>query len=146
MLNNIRKFSKTIFAKILLVIIIVPFVFWGMGGVFNSGNTNSLAKINNVNISTQDFMNHLNKSGLNSDDIKENLKNNILEKSLTELISNKLLDLEIKDYNLIVSEKILAEKIKNNKIFLMKITNFQELNMKNFYYTVILQHQNMKKE
>ena len=46
MLNNIRKFSKTIFAKILLVIIIVPFVFWGMGGVFNSGNTNSLVKIN----------------------------------------------------------------------------------------------------
>ena len=38
MLNNIRNFSKTIFAKILLVIIIIPFVFWGMGGVFNSGN------------------------------------------------------------------------------------------------------------
>ena len=48
MLSSIRKFSKTFFAKILLVIVIIPFVFWGMGGVFSSGNTNSLAKINNV--------------------------------------------------------------------------------------------------
>ena len=132
MLDNIRKFSKTIFAKIFLVILIVPFVFWGMGGVFNSGNTNSLAKINNINVSTQDFINHLNKSGLNSDNIKENLKNNILEKSLTELISNKLLDLEIKDYNLIVSEKILVEKIKNNKMFFDENNKFSRTKYEKF--------------
>ena len=58
MLENIRKFSKTIFAKILLVIIIIPFVFWGMGGVFSGGNTNNIAKINNQSISTQDFINY----------------------------------------------------------------------------------------
>ena len=51
MLNKIRKFSKTIFAKILLVVMVIPFIFWGMGGVFNSGNTNSIAKVNNNNIS-----------------------------------------------------------------------------------------------
>ena len=45
MLNNIRNFSKTWFAKILLVIIVIPFVFWGMGGVFSGGNTNIIAKI-----------------------------------------------------------------------------------------------------
>ena len=49
MLNSIRNFSKTIFAKILLVIVVIPFVFWGMGGVFSSGNTNSLAKFDNIN-------------------------------------------------------------------------------------------------
>ena len=42
--------------KYLLVIIIIPFIFWGMGGVFNSGNSNNIAKINNYSISTQDFM------------------------------------------------------------------------------------------
>ena len=60
MLNSIRNFSKTIFAKILLVIVVIPFVFWGMGGVFSSGNTNSLAKIDNINISTQEFIEHIN--------------------------------------------------------------------------------------
>ena len=59
MLNKIRNFSKTILAKVLLVIIIIPFVFWGMGGVFNSGNTNNIAKINNHNISTQNFVNYI---------------------------------------------------------------------------------------
>ena len=79
MLDSIRKFSKTFFAKILLVIVIIPFVFWGMGGVFNSGNTNSLAKINSINISTQDFIDHINQSNINQDIIREILNNNILE-------------------------------------------------------------------
>ena len=75
MLNNIRNFSKTIFAKILLVIIIVPFVFWGMGGVFSSGNTNTIVKINNYSISTQDFIDYLNQSKLDQNVIKKNLEN-----------------------------------------------------------------------
>ena len=54
MISNLRNFAKTRIAKILVVIIIIPFVFWGMGGVFSSGSTNSIATINNYNISTQD--------------------------------------------------------------------------------------------
>ena len=67
MLNSIRNFSKTIFAKILLVIVVIPFVFWGMGGVFSSGNTNSLAKIDNINISTQEFIEHINDLNINQE-------------------------------------------------------------------------------
>ena len=44
MLNNIRKFAKTKFAGILIGIIIIPFIFWGMGGTFSSGNKNNLVK------------------------------------------------------------------------------------------------------
>ena len=75
MLNSIRNFSKTIFAKILLFIVIIPFVFWGMGGVFSSGNTNSLAKIDNINISTQEFIEHINDLNINQEAIRENLDN-----------------------------------------------------------------------
>jgi len=118
MLSNIRKFSKTFFAKILLVIIIIPFVFWGMGGVFNSGNTNSLAKINNVNISTQNFIDHLNNLNIDEETIREKLNENILEEVLTALISKELLALEIKDLNIFISDRTLVEKIKKNKNFL----------------------------
>ena len=79
MLNSIRNFSKTIFAKILLVIVVIPFVFWGMGGVFSSGNTNSLAKIDNINISTQEFIEHINDLNINQEAIRENLDNEIVE-------------------------------------------------------------------
>ena len=117
MLNKIRSFSKTFFAKILLVIIIIPFVFWGMGGVFNTGNTNNIVKINNYSISTQDFIDHLNASNLNSDQIKENIDNNVLEEALGKLISRTLLQMEIEDLNISISEKSLIEQIKKNKNF-----------------------------
>ena len=118
MLNNIRNFSKTWYAKILLVIIVIPFVFWGMGGVFSGGNTNNIAKINNQSISTQDFMNHLNSSRITLETIKDNLNNNILEEMLGELISKKMIQLEEQDLNLIISDKILKKRIKENENFL----------------------------
>ena len=45
MIGSFRNFAKTKFAGILVFIIIIPFVFWGMGSMFSGGNTNSLAKI-----------------------------------------------------------------------------------------------------
>ena len=118
MLNSIRNFSKTITAKIFLFIVAVPFVFWGMGDVFTSGNTNSLAKVNNENISTEDFIDHINELNINQNLIKDRLEDNILEEVLSRLISNKLIELEIKEANLVISDKILAEKIKTNSNFL----------------------------
>ena len=118
MLNSIRNFSKTVTAKIFLFIVAIPFVFWGMGDVFTSGNTNSLAKINNENISTEDFIDHINKLNINQNLIKDKIDENILEEVLGRLISNKLVELEIKEANLVISDKMLAEKIKTNVNFL----------------------------
>ena len=117
MLNNIRKFSKTIFAKILLVIIVIPFIFWGMGGVFSSGNQNSIVRINNHNISTQDFMDYLNNSRIDQKVIRENIDKEILEQLLSELISITLLNMEINDLNMNLSEETLVNLIKTNKQF-----------------------------
>lgn len=139
MLSNIRNFSKTIFAKVLLVIIIIPFVFWGMGGVFNSGNTNNIVKINNDSISTQDFMDHLNSSGIESTVIKQNLENNILEDLLGELISRRLIEMEIQELNLSISDKSLVKKIKNNKNFLDENKKFSRSKYEKF---LLLQNMN----
>ena len=46
MIGAFRNFAKTKFAGILVFIMIIPFVFWGMGSMFSSGNTNSIVKIN----------------------------------------------------------------------------------------------------
>ena len=132
MLNNIRNFSKTWFAKILLVIIVIPFVFWGMGGVFSGGNTNNIAKINNQSISTRDFMNHLNSSRITLETIKDNLNNNILEEMLGELISKKMIQLEEQDLNLIISDKILKKRIKENENFLDENKKFSRTKYEKF--------------
>ena len=132
MLNNIRNFSKTWFAKIILVIIVIPFVFWGMGGVFSGGNTNNIAKINNQSISTQDFMNHLNSSRITLETIKDNLNNNILEEMLGELISKKMIQLEEQNLNLIISDKILKKRIKENENFLDENKKFSRVKYEKF--------------
>ena len=44
MATSIGKLSKSFFIKLLVGIIILPFVFWGMGDVFRGGNQNVLCK------------------------------------------------------------------------------------------------------
>ena len=132
MLENIRKFSKTIFAKILLVIVVIPFVFWGMGGVFNSGNTNSIAKINNINVSTQEFIEFLNNSKISQNVIAANIDNNILEELLRQFISVKILELEIQEFNIIVTDENLANEIKKDKNFYDDKNNFSRIKYEKF--------------
>ena len=117
MLGKLRNFSKTKLATILVGIIIIPFVLWGMGSVFSGGNTNSIAKIDNKNISTKDFVDHINSSGLDLNYIKNNINNNLLEQLLSQLISQKMIDLEIEKLNISISDQVLKKKITNNKIF-----------------------------
>ena len=64
MIGSLRNFAKTKLAGVLVFIIIIPFVFWGMGSMFNSGNSNNIAKINNTNVSTQDFIDYLNSANI----------------------------------------------------------------------------------
>jgi peptidyl-prolyl cis-trans isomerase D len=132
MLSNIRNFSKTIFAKILLVIMVIPFVLWGMGSVFNSGNTNNIVKINNHNISTQDFMDYLNNSNLNSELIKNNIDNNVLEELLSGVISKKMIEMEIEDLGILISDNSLIKKIKGNKNFLGEDDMFSRIKYEKF--------------
>jgi len=132
MISNLRKFSKTGIAKVLMVIIIIPFVFWGMGGVFSGGSTNSIAKINNYNISTQDLVDHLNEARLDLETIKQNIDNNVLEELLGNLVSSTLIQMEIEDLNIYISEKILIEKIKKNKAFLDNQNKFSRTKYEKF--------------
>ena len=132
MISSFRNFAKTKFAGLLVFIMIIPFVFWGMGSMFSSGNTNNVAKINKTNISTQEFVDYLNTSGVPQETIKKNLENNIIEELLSGLISTTLIELEIKDFNMVVSENTLLKKIKENKKFLDEKGVFQRIKYEKF--------------
>jgi len=65
MINSFKNLTKKKTAGLLLIIIIViAFGFGGFGGGFKTGNQNNIVRINNKNISTQDFMDYLNQSCL----------------------------------------------------------------------------------
>ena len=132
MLNNLRNFAKTKLAGVVIGIIIIPFVFWGMGGVFSGGNKNNIAKINDKSISTQDFVNYVNLSKIESDTIRKNIDNNIIEEILGELISKTMISMEINDLNLKISDKILNKTIKENNNFKDENNNFSRIKYEKF--------------
>ena len=127
MLSKLRNFSKTKFSTILVGIIIVPFVLWGMGSVFSGGNTNRIAKIENENISTQDFVDFINMSNLDLNYIKNNINNNLIEQLLSQLISQTMLRLEIKNFDILISDSVLKNKLLSNKLFFDEKNKFSRI-------------------
>ena len=132
MISKLRGFSNSKLAGVLVGIIIIPFVFWGMGSVFSGGNTNNVAKINNETISSKDFVNFINESRLTNDIIKANIDKNIIEQILSELVSEKLIEMEIKELNVSMSEEALANKIRSNSILLDDNKKFSRVKYEKF--------------
>ena len=132
MISSFRNFAKTKFAGLLVFIMIIPFVFWGMGSMFSSGNTNNIAKINKTNISTQEFIDYINSSNVPQQTIRNNLEKGIIEELLSSLISTTLLDLEVKDFDISISENTLLKKIKTNKNFLNEDGIFERAKYEKF--------------
>jgi peptidyl-prolyl cis-trans isomerase D len=115
-----------------IVFIIFAFVFGGFGGGFSTNNQNNIAKINKTNVTTQDFMDYLNQSGISQQAIRENLENNIIEELLSGLISTKLIDLEVEDFNISITKLSVLKKVKQNKNFHDENNVFQRTKYEKF--------------
>jgi len=135
MLNSFRNFSKSIWAKAVMIIIIIAFVTWGMGGVFSGGNKNTLAKINNINISTQDFIDHKNLLQISDDMIRDNIDKSVIEQILNDLINKKLLSMEIEELKINISDSSLAKILKKNKNFLDMNNKFSRVKYEKYLLT-----------
>ena len=133
MLETLKNFGgKKLGGLILIIVIIIAFGFGGFGGGFSTNNQNNIAKINKTNVTTQDFMDYVNQSGISLDAIRTNLDNNIIEELLSGLISTTLIDLEIKDFALSISERTILKTIKDNKNFQDEEGAFQRVKYEKF--------------
>jgi peptidyl-prolyl cis-trans isomerase D len=133
MIDTLKNFGgKKLGGLILIAVIVIAFGFGGFGGGFSTNNQNNIAKINKTNVTTQDFMNYLNESGISQQAIRENLDNNIIEELLSGLISTTLINLEVKDFDLSITELTVLKKIKQNKNFLDENKVFQRTKYEKF--------------
>ena len=133
MIETLKNFGgKKLGGLILIVVIIIAFGFGGFGGGFSTNNQNNIAKINKTNVTTQDFMNYLNQSGISQQAVRENLENNIIEEILSGLISTTLIDLEVEDFDLSITELTVLKKIKENKNFQDENNVFQRTKYEKF--------------
>lgn len=117
MATSIGKLSKSFFVKLLVGIIILPFVFWGMGDVFRGGNQNVIATIDSKKLGTQEFVNYLNRLNLNEEQIKNLPKTDLIEKVLSEYVGRKVMALEIEESGITINDNSLRSIIKNDKLF-----------------------------
>jgi len=111
MLGPIRKFSTSIYAKILLVIIIIPFIFWGMGSSFTGGSKNVVVVIDKDKYSTQEFTNFINMTAVKEVEAKE------IDEFLSTFIGEKLIEKEIEHFGIKLSDNSLSKLIKHQKNF-----------------------------
>ena len=113
MLSSIRKFSTSIYAKILLGIVVIPFVFWGMGTSFRGGNKNVVVVIDEEKFSTKEFANFV-SSYQNSN---EEIDSEKIDQLLSAFIGNKLIEKEYNNFGIKLSDISLSKLIKIQKEF-----------------------------
>ena len=117
MLTSIGKFSKSFFVKLLVGIIILPFVFWGMGDVFRGGNQNVIATVDSEKISTQEFVRYLRQLNIDKKQIENLNKTDLIEKILSEYIGKRVMALEIERLGISINDNSLKNMIKSDKTF-----------------------------
>ena len=113
MLGQIRKFSSSIYAKILMVIIIIPFVFWGMGSNFVGGNKNVIVVIDKEKYSVQSFVKFIEKFA----SLNEEIKPDKIDKLLSTFIGEKLMEKEAEYFGIKLSDDSLRKLIMSQEDF-----------------------------
>tara|TARA_B100000315_G_scaffold2276_1_gene2036 strand:- start:245 stop:1639 length:1395 start_codon:yes stop_codon:yes gene_type:complete len=96
-----------------MVIIIIPFVFWGMGSNFVGGTKNIIVVIDKEKYSVQEFFNFMQK--FVSPDQK--IETNQIEKFFSSFIAEKLMGKEVENFGIKLSDESLSKLIKAQKDF-----------------------------
>ena len=117
MLTSIRKATTSLLAKILIAIIILPFLFWGMGDVFRTGNQNVLVTIDAEKVSVQNFVEYVNRLNLNVQQRKNIAKSDLLDRILSDYVGKKIIELEIIDQGINLNNQSLKEIITTDETF-----------------------------
>lgn len=117
MLTSIKKATSSFFTKVLIGLIILPFVFWGMGDVFRTGNQNVLVNIDAEKIGVQNFVNYLSQLNLTDEQRKNLSKTDLLDRILSDYIGKKIIAMEIETGGVKLSNNSLKEIITSDETF-----------------------------
>ena len=117
MLTSIRKATTSILAKILIAIIILPFLFWGMGDVFRTGNQNVVVTIDSEKLSAQEFVEYVNRLNLDEKQRSGIAKTDLLDRILSDYVGKKIIALEIIDQGVSLNNQSLKDIITTDKTF-----------------------------
>ncbi|MCI5141896.1 MAG: hypothetical protein D3909_09270 [Candidatus Electrothrix sp. ATG1] len=123
MLNILRKQAQSPMIQALVLVIAVVFIFWGVGGNSNNGQT-PVATVNKVTISYQDYVKAYNRA---TDNFRQQFGGKIppalleqlgiKQQVLSQLIQSELLRQGGEEIGVRVSDLMVQEKIKDMEVF-----------------------------
>jgi peptidyl-prolyl cis-trans isomerase D len=119
MLPSLRKFSKTLTAKIFIALIALSFVFWGINDFYKSSYNSAIAEINGDEISFNEFTKEYSKIIRNNyiQSQKLAIEKNIHKIAISNIITKKLLKIHAKNLGIFIDDTVVAIEIKNNNEF-----------------------------
>ena len=117
MLTSIKKITKSFLAMVLIGIIVLSFVFLGMGDVFRAGNQNIVVTIDSEKITAQQFVEYVNRLNLNEQQRSNLAKTDLLDRILSDYVGKKIIVLEIADQGINLNDQSLKEIIIADKTF-----------------------------
>jgi len=135
MLRFLRKGVTSLYVKIFLAVIVIVFVFWGIGS-FTSERKNLIAKVNGIPITLKEFREYYNfqvsrlKQTFGEISTEDLAKLRLKEQILEELIRLKLLEAEAKKLKIEITPVEINYAIS-------QISSFQEngkFNLKKYQY------------
>lgn len=126
MLEFMRKRARSVWIKVIFLIIVVVFVFWGVGGSLTGGRPDVVANVDGRIISLREFQRaHENMKNAYRDLYKERLtpelleKMNLREQTLDQLVQTRLLEAEARRVGFTASDDEVRQEI-------AKVEAFQE--------------------
>jgi peptidyl-prolyl cis-trans isomerase D len=123
MLETIRTAAKTWIAKVILVLITIPFALWGVESYIRQPGTQEIAKVGSDKISSQEFenavRNQMDRFRQQFGQIDSSLLDNpeIRKGVLDQMIDQRLLDRSAAAGGLVVSDSKLRDLIVNDPNF-----------------------------
>ncbi|MFK7945384.1 MAG: SurA N-terminal domain-containing protein [Paracoccaceae bacterium] len=134
MLDFFRRGVKSIFAQILLALLILSFAVWGIGDVFTGGRTTTIANVGDTEVNSEQFVNALTRQQsilsqqagelVNFEDIRAA---GVDQGILTALVREATYAEELSTMGIAVPADAIRDTIASNPSFLDAEGNFNQL-------------------
>jgi len=120
MLKAMRKHAKYFY--VLFVVIIITFVFWGVGTVDKTGSVEVIAEVGQHKITVEEYWKAYDSTSrfykeVYKDAFNEKMQKDLKEKVLDSLMNQKVLLIASKEAGISVSDKELQDSISGERAF-----------------------------
>lgn len=124
MLSRLRSGSKSIVVKSLLILVALTFVLWGVGDVFRSSSSRTVATVGDVNIPFEQFNEAVQREVSRYTQLfgkslseAEIAALGLRQQVLSQIVQEELLSQRAKELDLRVGKDIVFERVANTPVF-----------------------------